>query len=189
MGRKRERTDFTRREKAKKRESWELLLPWADGERQAPWCLLPAPIPRGHIPPPPPLPRAVPPSKPCVSMWGLSDGGTKGGYLSFSSVANRPGPLQAGRLEEGGAGLLLAFLGSWEILRGDVERREPSTPPSYLCILDILCSSMSSLPRNPLAKGLFSIFNWVICGKERDRESWFSLDGWKRSLWRPKEAN
>lgn len=51
-------------------------------------------------------------------MWGLSDAGTKGGYLSFSSVANRPGPLQAGRREEGGAGLLLAFLGSWGVLGG-----------------------------------------------------------------------
>jgi len=32
----------------------------------------------------------------------------------------------------------------------------------YLCILDILWSSMSSLPRKPFAKGLFSIFSWVI---------------------------
>jgi hypothetical protein len=39
-------------------------------------------------------------------------------------------------------------------------------PLSYLCIRDILCSSMSSLPRNPLAKGLFSIFNCVIWKKE-----------------------
>lgn len=34
---------------------------------------------------------------------------------------------------------------------------------SYLCILDIRCSSMSSLPRKPFANGLFSIFSWVIC--------------------------
>lgn len=32
----------------------------------------------------------------------------------------------------------------------------------HLCILDILCSSISSLPRNPFAKGLFSILSWVI---------------------------
>lgn len=32
----------------------------------------------------------------------------------------------------------------------------------YLCILDIRCSSMSSLPRKPFANGLFSIFSWVI---------------------------
>lgn len=53
MGRKRERTDFTRRkEKAQKGErKLELLLPWADGESQVPWCLLPLLIPGGHIPP------------------------------------------------------------------------------------------------------------------------------------------
>lgn len=38
---------------------------------------------------------------------------------------------------------------------------------SYLCILDIRWSSMSSLPRKPLANGLFSILSWVICKTDR----------------------
>lgn len=60
------------------------------------------------------------------------------------------------------------------VFGGYVARKEPRNPLSYLCILDILCSSMSSLPRNPLAKGLFSIFNWVIWRKEGERELGFS---------------
>lgn len=82
------------------------------------------------------------------------------GSFSFFSVVTRAPFLCAlssvGRMAvEGGVRLLLAHLG---YLGGYVDRN----PLSYLCILDILCSSMSSLPRNPLAKGLFSIFNWVI---------------------------
>lgn len=39
------------RRQRKGRESWSFCCPGADGERQVPWCLLPFPIPGGHIPP------------------------------------------------------------------------------------------------------------------------------------------
>lgn len=42
------------------------------------------------------------------------------------------------------------------------KRREDHFNRSYLCILDIRCNSISSLPRKPFANGLFSIFSWVI---------------------------
>lgn len=39
--------------------------------------------------------------------------------------------------------------------------RKPDASP-HLCSLAMRWSSLSSLPRKPFAKGLFSIFNWVI---------------------------
>ena len=163
------------RRQRKGRESCSFCCSGQMEDAKFPRSLMPSPPSRSWEDPIPPTPGL---SQRVNHMWACRDCqmvGPKVAISPFSRCLTCLGLCeQVGqRTEVLGCCWLFWVTGGWgsEVEGGGyMERREPSTPPSYLCIRDILWSSMSSLPRNPLAKGLFSIFNWVIWRKEREKE-------------------
>lgn len=178
MGKERERTALGGERRQRKRSKWKLSFP---RQRQEPSSL--------NIPPPrfqDTLSRLPDGGN---HMWGWSENRTQGGSAAFCCWLT--GLRLCTRWAVGGRRLVAD--GSHGLVGGYVERRELKNPRSYLCILDILCSSISSLPRKPLAKGLFSIFNWVIWRKEREWLLRDNLGTWaemvlhKCSLWQQQQ--